>query len=94
MAGDIFLKNYMEDLVWELMDQVLDQDPQACRCRNCRYDMAALALNQLPPRYVVREKGAVYSKVALLETQPRADIYRALTSALMTVKKAPRHEPV
>jgi competence protein ComFB len=56
--------------------------------------MAALALNQLPPRYVVREKGAVYSKVALLETQPRADIYRALTSALMTVKKAPRHEPV
>jgi len=32
--------------------------------------------------------------VALLETQPRADIYRALTSALMTVKKAPRHEPV
>ncbi|MGI9860986.1 late competence development ComFB family protein [Moorella naiadis] len=91
MAGELFLKNYMEDCVWELLDDVLKQDPEACRCEACRHDIVALALNQLPPRYVVREKGAVYSKIAMLEAQHRADIYRALTQALMMVKKAPRH---
>ncbi|MBC7324855.1 MAG: late competence development ComFB family protein [Moorella sp. (in: Bacteria)] len=88
----MFLKNYMEDCVWELMDRVLEQDPEACRCESCRYDMAALALNQLPPRYVVREKGVIYSKLAILEIQQRADIFRALTQALLTVKKNPRHQ--
>ncbi|QGP92064.1 ComF operon protein 2 [Neomoorella glycerini] len=92
MARELFLKNYMEDCVWELLDQVLAQDPEACRCDSCRHDIVALALNQLPPRYVVREKGVIYSKLAMLEAQHRADIYRALTQALMQVKKAPRHE--
>ncbi|KYH33842.1 late competence development ComFB family protein [Neomoorella mulderi] len=92
MARELFLKNYMEDCVWELLDQVLAQDPEACRCDSCRHDIVALALNQLPPRYVVREKGVIYSKLAMLEAQHRADIYRALTQALMKVKKAPRHE--
>ncbi|MDN5343966.1 MAG: competence protein ComFB [Clostridia bacterium] len=91
MADNLFLKNYMEDCVWELLDEVLARDPGACRCAICRYDIAALALNQLPPRYVVREKGVVYSKVAMLEVQHRADIYRAITQALMTVKQNPRH---
>lgn len=87
-----FLKNQMEDCVWELLDKVLAQDPEACRCDSCRYDIAALALNQLPPRYTVREKGAVYSKLSMLETQHRADVYQALTQALLIVKKSPRHE--
>ncbi|GEA18084.1 MAG: competence protein ComFB [Moorella sp. (in: firmicutes)] len=92
MAKELFLKNYMEDCVWELLDQVLDQEPQACRCDTCRLDIVALALNQLPPRYAVREKGAIYSKLAMLEAQHRADIYRALTQAIMKVKEAPRHD--
>ncbi|AKX92900.1 late competence development ComFB family protein [Neomoorella thermoacetica] len=91
MARELFLKNYMEDCVWELLDQVLKRDPEACRCDTCRHDIVALALNQLPPRYVVREQGAIYSKIAMLEAQHRADIYSALTRALMIVKKAPRH---
>ncbi|MDN5346490.1 MAG: competence protein ComFB [Clostridia bacterium] len=92
MAQELFLKNYMEDCVWELLDKVLEQDPAACRCPACRYDMVALALNNLPPRYVVREKGEVYSKASMLEIQHRADIYTALTKALAIVKQNPRHE--
>ncbi|OIQ59304.1 late competence development protein ComFB [Moorella thermoacetica] len=92
MARELFLKNYMEDCVWEMLDQVLERDPEACRCDTCRHDIVALALNQLPPRYVVREQGAIYSKITMLEAQHRADIYSALTRALMIVKKAPRHD--
>lgn len=92
MDKELVLKNYMEDCVWELLDEVLEKNPQACRCAVCRHDIAALALNQLPPRYAVREKGALYTKVSMLETQYRADIYAALTRALMQVKANPRHE--
>ena len=85
------LRNVMEDLAWELLDQVLDQDPAACRCDACRHDIMALALNQLPPRYAVRETGHLYSRAALLDIQCRADVYRALAQALLVVKAAPRH---
>lgn len=92
MTKSFLLKNYMEDCVWELLDQVLAQDPQACCCESCRYDIAALALNQLPPHYTVREKGVIFSKLTMLGTQHRADIYQALTKALEIVKLSPRHE--
>lgn len=91
VSKELTLKNYMEDCVWELLDTVLEQDAEACKCEICRYDIAALALNELPPRYAVREKGALYTKVSMLETQYRADIYSALTRALMKVKQNPRH---
>ncbi|GFN21743.1 MAG: late competence development ComFB family protein [Thermoanaerobacteraceae bacterium] len=91
MARQIVLKNYMENCVWELLDEVLAKDPDACRCEICRHDIAALALNRLPPRYVVRDEGAVYTKLCMLEAQYRADIYAALTEALMQVKANPRH---
>ena len=87
----LFLRNYMEDLVWNFLDEVLAKYPEACSCTSCRHDMAAIALNGLQPRYVVREKGEVYSKVSTLEVQYRADIYGALTKAIMTVMSIPRH---
>ncbi len=90
-TNKIFLKNFMEDCVWIFLDEVLKKYPEACSCETCRYDIAALALNSLPSRYVVRDKGEVYSKISTLETQYRADIYAALTKAIMLVKENPRH---
>lgn len=92
MGHNLILKNYMEECVWELLDRILSHDPESCKCDNCRYDIAAIALNQLPPRYIVHDKGAIYSKLSMLEAQHRADVYTALTNALMIVKKSPRHE--
>ncbi|MDK2820650.1 MAG: competence protein ComFB [Clostridia bacterium] len=91
MTKKVFLKNIMEDCVWELLDSILSQDPEVCNCEICRHDIVALALNELPPHYVVREKGAIYSKIRILENQYRTDIYQELTKALIAVKKAPRH---
>jgi len=92
MAEPFILKNYMEEAVWSLIDEVLPKYPEVCQCPACRHDIAALALNQLPPRYVVREKGEIYSKTSLLESQYRADIYAALTKAILVVSEKPRHE--
>jgi competence protein ComFB len=53
-------------------------------------DIEALALNSLPPRYIVTEKGEVFSKVDELSIQFQADVTRAVMQALNRVKDNPR----
>jgi len=87
----MLLRNITQDIVFEKLEDVFRLFPDVCTCTRCRLDIAALALNQLPPRYVVTDIGAVYSKVSVLESQIRADTVQALTRAIETVRKVPRH---
>lgn len=87
----VFLKNMVEDFVWEFIKEAYKQYPDACQCEVCTHDVAALALNDLKPHYVVREEGEVYTKIALLESQYRADLSVAVTKAILQVKASPRH---
>lgn len=86
------VKNFMEDLVWEKVDEVIARQKTLCRCEHCRYDVVALALNFLPPRYVVSHQGEMYTKVRELEQQFNIDILSALTNAAIIVGRKPRHE--
>ena len=56
------IKNYMEEVVFNHMDKVLN-NMEICKCEKCRMDIAAIALNNLPTKYVVTQKGELYSKV-------------------------------
>lgn len=85
------LKNYMENLVWQYLDEVMAGHEDLCRCEQCRYDVAALALNFLPPRYVVTEKGKTWAKANSLDQQFYVDIISALTNAVTIVKSKPHH---
>ena len=60
------LKNYMEEIVLQSMDDIL-KDINMCKCDICKMDIAAKALNDLPPQYVVTKKGEVYSKIKNLK---------------------------
>ncbi len=84
------LKNLMEDAVLQLIDETMDKK-STCSCEQCRMDIAAIALNKLPPRYVVTSKGASYGKADLLELQRYIDIVGAITQAVKLVKEHPRH---
>ena len=53
------LRNYMEEVVLQKLDQVLAQYPYCCKCDQCRRDIATLALNNLPPRYISSHKGDI-----------------------------------
>lgn len=86
------LKNYMEELVWARLDEVIAGHQGICTCEHCRYDIAALALNFLPTRYVVTEKGEMYTKLHTLEQQFGIDIITAISRAVLIVKSHPRHE--
>ena len=83
-------ENIMEGLVEKkLVDLLPDLD--VCGCDRCFNDIVAAALNLLPPKYVVTDKGYLYTKVETCYTQYEIDIMAAITKAAETVKKHPRH---
>ncbi|HWR39419.1 MAG TPA: late competence development ComFB family protein [Patescibacteria group bacterium] len=86
------LKNYMEDLVWERVDEIIAGTKKACSCPKCRFDVVALALNALPPRYVVTDQGETYAKIRGLEAQFNVDVLTAVSNAIVVVNGHPRHD--
>ncbi|SDY48041.1 competence protein ComFB [Proteiniborus ethanoligenes] len=87
------LYNYMEEVVYRYVDEVLKKfDNEVCKCEKCRLDIIALALNNLPPRYTVTEKGKLFTKVKEMESQYGVDIIREITKAIEVVSKKPRHD--
>lgn len=85
------IKNFMEDLVWRQLDSVIQRHKLHCGCERCRYDIAALALNFLPPRYVVTHLGETYTRVKSLEQQFNIDIITAISNAIKIVNASPHH---
>lgn len=94
IKGGVFvqLKNYMEELVWEQLERILEAREDICKCEKCRYDIAALSLNMLPPRYVATDMGETYTRINSLEQQFYADIATALSHAIIVVRSRPHHE--
>lgn len=85
------IKNYMEDLVEQfLIDLIKDMD--ICKCEQCRADIEAIALNNLPTKYVVTDTGKTYSKTNILVHQFEVDIISEVTKAAEIVKRSPRHD--
>jgi competence protein ComFB len=56
------LKNFMEEVVFLVMKDIV-KDINVCTCEKCSLDIAAIALNDLPPKYIVSEKGELYSRI-------------------------------
>lgn len=84
------LRNLMEEAVTEALDTAW-ADEDMCRCERCRLDILAKALNNLPPRYVVTERGKVFTRADFLELQKSIDVLTALGNAIRLVKENPRH---
>lgn len=87
------MKNYMEEIVWSSMDDILE-DINVCNCDRCKIDIAAKALNDLPPQYIVTKKGEIYSKINNLKAQFEVDVISAITKAAILVKRNPNHNKV
>jgi len=87
----IQVKNYMEEVVFSMIKEIIGEI-NVCTCEKCMMDIAAIALNDLPPKYIVSEKGELYSKVNSLKQQFEVDVISAVTKAAVLVKRNPRHE--
>lgn len=84
------LKNYMEELVIVKTDELLKL-MNMCQCEKCRLDIIAIALNDLPTKYVVSEKGELYTKLNELEQQFEIDVETAIIKAAVLVSRNPKH---
>ena len=84
-------ENMMEAIVEEGLDMMGDS-LGCCMCEQCRSDIAAYALNHLPPRYVATRIGGTISKADSLRIQHLTDVRTALLQAAQMVNETPRHD--
>ena len=82
--------NMMETIVEEELD-AMGEGLGCCMCEQCRNDIAALALNHLPPQYVVTRAGGAIRKADTMRIQHLTDVRTALLQAAEVVKAQPRH---
>ena len=88
------LNNFMEEAVNRSLEELLQEPAYVSLKLNdkIKLDILAFALNHLPPRYVVTEKGHLYTRVDELKQQFRTDIIVELTKAIQRVVENPRQE--
>ena len=90
--NDMHLKNFTDILVDEAINKLwMDYDGE-CKCDRCRMDIKAVALNHLPPKYTVTDRGEVYTKLDTFKNQINVDITKEVVCAMEKVKKRPSHE--
>ncbi len=85
------LVNVMEGIVDEKLATML-KDEDCCQCDRCLEDMKAMALNQLPSKYVSTHNGELFSKLNSLMRQNSIDINVAVSYAIKTVSERPSHD--
>ncbi len=90
-SGDLQLVNELESVVKSVVEERQHSVAELCKCDHCRLDVTALALNTLPPKYVVTTMGEIVTRVALAHNQWVADVLMAVMKAEEVVRKRPRH---
>ncbi|HOU35776.1 MAG TPA: late competence development ComFB family protein [Candidatus Omnitrophota bacterium] len=85
------IQNYMEDVVQDELEMLLSERDDICKCQKCKYDIMVMALNRLPPQYVITNRGRLYTKLTEQETQFKADVVKELTKAILKVSRNPQH---
>lgn len=85
------LVNVTEFVVNGLVNDFMTKE-KMCMCDQCRLDVIALTLNNMPPKYVVTGAGKAMEAFRLQgQLQNRMEIYQAMLQAAQLVKERPRH---
>ena len=79
--------NTMESRVLDKLDEVLERF-SCCRCDRCKKDIVALALNKLPPQYMVLAEDQPEPDT---DPQTNAQVVTAMIQAVIKVRANPRH---
>lgn len=88
VPAEPLLVNLMEAFVEKRLEAALKKF-KCCTCDRCRNDVLALALNKLPPLYVIEADPDIRD---LHERERAAQVATALVQAILTVKAHPSHE--
>ncbi len=83
------VRNYMEDVVDELLPRVLENYDNICKCPRCIDDIKAIVLNNLKPKYISTEKGLLYTKTNELSREFTTNVIKEIALAINIVSKNP-----
>ena len=85
------IKNVMEDVVRDVLMKYETQLHLTCRCERCLDDIMAVALNQLPARYIVNSELSPYVRAAHeTDRQGATTILSVVAQAAGRVSASPR----
>jgi len=84
------LRNYTEEAVKLYMDRWFEQ-AECCHCDVCRMDVMAIMLNNLKPKYIVTDTGALYAQLDDFDPQYKIDFMTVMSQAAKLVSNRPRH---
>lgn len=86
------LKNFNEYIVDHLIHDILKQYTDICKCDKCILDIKAITLNHMDPKYVVSEKGELFSKMNYqFKQQEIINATKFIVQAIELVSKNPHH---
>lgn len=82
--------NLFEEFVETELNILLSRYLDLCRCSQCRADIVALALQQLPAYYVTGTRGTLTAK-SVIWTRYMQEVMDAVTKSIHIVYKRPRN---
>lgn len=88
--ADYSYVNVMERIVGEQVSYFMEQF-EVCSCDRCVADTKALALTNLPPKYIVTAKSTVAPLLNFYTNKFIGQVTVELTKACQTVKDVPHH---
>lgn len=89
-SQDYLFLNVYEKLVREQVDEYMDRF-HVCKCKRCVADTMALALSNLPSKYVVVTDENIVPFISFYESKYKLLLMTELTKACLTVINNPRH---
>lgn len=90
VPADVGYINVMQVLVEEKAPKYVKMFG-LCDCKRCLEDVKALALNHLPPKYVVIDQGDRVPKLTFYEGKYNSDVTAQLLKACSKVSERPHH---
>ncbi len=92
LPGGVVYLNVMEALVEELAPKYIALFG-LCTCPRCAADVKALALTNLPPKYVVIGRGEAIPMLTVYERRYSTALIAQILTACKVVMDGPRHDP-
>lgn len=84
------IHNSMEELVFEKTKSIVSK-MDMCQCEKCYYDVCALVLNQIQPKYVTTAKGNLMAKLPTMSHKKDAELTMLVTQCAKMVQGKPMH---
>ncbi|HOJ50049.1 MAG TPA: late competence development ComFB family protein [Spirochaetota bacterium] len=83
----MFIKNLKEDLVIKVLEDVLKDLKDVCKCSICVEDIVTYVLNRTKPFYISSGRGILHLEADLkIDIQDKTDIYSLVLQAINIIK--------